>query len=303
MSQKESPEDARPALRDREVIAYDARRRWLGVPTPCRGCRSPTDLMVDERDRLRAGNIRRPGKKGMRAAGKQLKPRPSDWQTLAHPLRRQRFCTPIYGPGAARKWRPTANCRAQQQGDARVGQVRDRLLKDACRRAACVGRFRQQPRLSRRRDPAPPTTAPRSMSNPGKTGYISDAGRQAAEGRQFHTPLPKGRRPVSWHVPFADMVMAYGKQQKAAKTSCAVPQRKIYDQCSSPSRPSRSPTKMGKTTSCGRDDPSMLPFRHRGGERPFAAMPRPTATRRGHLKNTSSQTCTQGVQAMVPEEP
>src|SRR5439155_1596241 len=34
----------------------------------------------------------------------------------------------------------------------------------------------------------------------------------------FHTPLPKGPGgQFSWHVPFADMVMAYGKNQKAAK--------------------------------------------------------------------------------------
>src|SRR6202166_3551151 len=66
-----------------------------------------------------------------------------------------------------------------------------------------------------------------SATNNGASIYVEAKKKpdnyQTADGKPlkddiFHTPLPKGPAGAfSWHVPQADMVMAYGKKQNAAK--------------------------------------------------------------------------------------
>src|SRR5215213_5376528 len=80
----------------------------------------------------------------------------------------------------------------------------------------------------------------------------------------FHTPLPKGPAgQFSWHVPFADMVMGYGKQQKAAKDFLRwFHTEKIYEQWWVTQQGfSVGPTKLWENHKLWKEDPIMLPFR------------------------------------------
>jgi multiple sugar transport system substrate-binding protein len=80
----------------------------------------------------------------------------------------------------------------------------------------------------------------------------------------FHTPLPKGPAgQFSWHVPFADMVMGYGKNQKAAKEFLGwFHSEKIYDTWFTTQQGfSVGPTKMWENHKLWKDDPVMAPFR------------------------------------------
>ena len=93
--------------------------------------------------------------------------------------------------------------------------------------------------------------------------YLTDAGKPLKDDC-FHTPLPKGPAgQTSWHVPTADMVMAYGKNQKAAKDFLAwFHTEKIYDQWFVTQQGfSVGPTKAWENHKLWKDDPVMAPFR------------------------------------------
>jgi multiple sugar transport system substrate-binding protein len=80
----------------------------------------------------------------------------------------------------------------------------------------------------------------------------------------FHAPLPKGPAgQFSYHVPFADMVMGYGKNQKAAKDFLAwFHSEKIYDSWFTTQQGfSVGPTKVWENHKLWKDDPVMAPFR------------------------------------------
>src|SRR5204863_415793 len=80
----------------------------------------------------------------------------------------------------------------------------------------------------------------------------------------FHTPLPKGPAgQFSWHVPFADMVMAYGKNQKPAKDFLRwFHGEKIYEQWWVTQQGfSVGPTKLWENHALWKEDPIMLPSR------------------------------------------
>src|SRR5262252_6119699 len=80
----------------------------------------------------------------------------------------------------------------------------------------------------------------------------------------LHARIPKGPAgQFSYHVPFADMVMAYGKQQKAAKDFLRwFHGEKIYEQWWVTQQGfSVGPTKMWENHALWKEDPIMLPFR------------------------------------------
>ncbi len=80
----------------------------------------------------------------------------------------------------------------------------------------------------------------------------------------FHAPLPKGPAgPFSWHVPFANMVMGYSKNQKAAKDFLRwIHSEKIYEQWFiSQQGFSVGPTTVWEEHKLWGDDPIMAPFR------------------------------------------
>src|SRR5215471_19596300 len=80
----------------------------------------------------------------------------------------------------------------------------------------------------------------------------------------FHTALPKGPGgQFSWHVPLADMVMGYGKNQKAAKDLLRwFHSKDVYDQWFTTQQGfSVGPTKMWEDHKLWKDDPVMAPFR------------------------------------------
>ena len=80
----------------------------------------------------------------------------------------------------------------------------------------------------------------------------------------FHTPLPKGPGgPFSWHVPLADMVMGYSKNQKAAKDFLRwFHSEKIYDQWFTTQQGfSVGPTKVWENHKLWKEDSVMAPYR------------------------------------------
>jgi len=93
--------------------------------------------------------------------------------------------------------------------------------------------------------------------------YLTDAGKPLKDDC-FHTALPKGPAgQFSYHVPTADMVMGYGKNQKAAKDFLAwFHSEKIYDTWFTTQQGfSVGPTKMWENHKLWKDDPVMAPFR------------------------------------------
>ena len=88
----------------------------------------------------------------------------------------------------------------------------------------------------------------------------------------LHAPLPKGPAgQFSCHVPFADMVMGYSKNQKAAKDFLRwFHTKKIYEQWfTSQQGFSVGPTKMWENHPVWNVDPVMAAVPHRGGKRPL----------------------------------
>ena len=93
--------------------------------------------------------------------------------------------------------------------------------------------------------------------------YRTDGGKPLKDDC-FHAPLPKGSAgQFSWHVPLADMVMEYSKNQKAAKDFLRwVHSEKIYDQWfTSQQGFSVGPTTVWEEHKLWGDDPVMAPFR------------------------------------------
>ena len=93
--------------------------------------------------------------------------------------------------------------------------------------------------------------------------YLTDDGKPLKDDC-FHTPLPKGPAgQSSWHVPLADMVMGYSKNQQAAKDLLRwFHSEKIYDQWFTTQQGfSVGPTKMWENHKLWKDDPVMAPFR------------------------------------------
>src|SRR5215469_3430263 len=93
--------------------------------------------------------------------------------------------------------------------------------------------------------------------------YLTDAGKPIKDD-VFHAPLPKGPAgQFSWHVPQADMVMGYSKNQKAAKDFLRwFHTEKIYEQWWVTQQGfAVGPTKMWENHKLWQEDPIMLPFR------------------------------------------
>jgi len=93
--------------------------------------------------------------------------------------------------------------------------------------------------------------------------YLTETGKPLKDDC-FHAPLPKGSAgQFSWHVPLADMVMEYSKNQKAAKDFLRwVHSEKIYDQWfTSQQGFSVGPTTVWEEHKLWGDDPVMAPFR------------------------------------------
>jgi multiple sugar transport system substrate-binding protein len=121
-----------------------------------------------------------------------------------------------------------------------------------------------------------------SASNNGASIYIEAKRKpdsyKTADGRPmkediFHTPLPKGPGgQFSYHVPLADMVMGYGKNQKAAKDFLRwFHTEKIYEQWWVTQQGfSVGPTKLWENHKLWQEDPIMLPFRTAAASGRFA---------------------------------
>src|SRR6266566_5126481 len=89
----------------------------------------------------------------------------------------------------------------------------------------------------------------------------------------FHAPLPKGPAgPFSWHVPQANMVMGYSKNQKAAKDFLRwIHSEPIYDLWfTSQQGFSVGPTTVWEEHKLWGDDPVMAPFRNAARSGRFA---------------------------------
>src|SRR3954468_14400806 len=123
----------------------------------------------------------------------------------------------------------------------------------------------------------------------------------------FHTPLPKGPAgQFSWHVPFADMVMGYGKNQKAAKDFLRwFHSEKIYEQWWVTQQGfSVGPTKLWETHALWKEDPIMLPFRTAAESGRFAGYAGPAGRKAAEVisKYIVSDMYAKAVQGMAPEE-
>src|SRR5947208_3934732 len=136
--------------------------------------------------------------------------------------------------------------------------------------------------------------------------YMTDAGKPMKDDI-FHTPLPKGPAgQFSWHVPFADMVMAYGKNQKAAKDFLRwFHTEKIYEQWWITQQGfSVGPTKMWENHNLWKEDPIMLPFRTAAESGHFAGYAGPANRKAAEVisKYIISDMYAKAVQGMAAEE-
>jgi multiple sugar transport system substrate-binding protein len=123
----------------------------------------------------------------------------------------------------------------------------------------------------------------------------------------FHTPLPRGPAgQFSWHVPFADMVMGYGKNQKAAKDFLRwFHTEKIYEQWWVTQQGfSVGPTKMWENHPLWKEDPVMLPFRSAAESGHFAGYAGPANRKAAEVisKYIISDMYAKAVQGMAPED-
>jgi multiple sugar transport system substrate-binding protein len=135
---------------------------------------------------------------------------------------------------------------------------------------------------------------------------------QTADGKPlkddcFHTPLPKGPGgSASWHVPFADMVMGYSKNQKAAKEFLKwFHSEPIYDiWFTSQQGFSVGPTKMWENHKLWQDDPVMAPFRTAAESGRFAGYAGPSNRKAAEAisKYILVDMYAKAVQGMAPEE-
>jgi len=123
----------------------------------------------------------------------------------------------------------------------------------------------------------------------------------------FHTALPKGPAgQFSWHVPFSDMVMAYGKNQKAAKDFLRwFHDPKIYEQWWVTQQGfSVGPTKIWENHPLWKDDPIMLPYRTAAISGRFAGYAGPSTRKAAEVisKYIISDMYAKAVQGMAPED-
>ena len=123
----------------------------------------------------------------------------------------------------------------------------------------------------------------------------------------FHTSLPKGPAgQFSWHVPLADMVMAYGKNQNAAKDFLRwFHTEKIYEQWWVTQQGfSVGPTKMWENHKLWQEDPIMLPFRTAAESGHFAGYAGPAGRKAAEVisKYIISDMYAKAVQGMAPED-
>src|SRR4051812_48704282 len=123
----------------------------------------------------------------------------------------------------------------------------------------------------------------------------------------FHTALPKGPAgQFSWHVPLADMVMGYGKNQKAAKDFLRwFHNPKIYEQWWVTQQGfSVGPTKMWEKRPLWKDDPIMGPFRTAAESGRFAGYAGPATRKAAEVisKYIISDMYAKAVQGMAPED-
>jgi multiple sugar transport system substrate-binding protein len=109
----------------------------------------------------------------------------------------------------------------------------------------------------------------------------------------FHTALPKGPGgQFSYHVPFADMVMRYGKNQKAAKDFLTQQGFSV------------GPTKMWEKHKLWKDDPIMAPFRTAAESGRFAGYAGPAGRKAAEVisKYLISDMYAKAVQGMPVEQ-
>src|SRR5438874_2743619 len=123
----------------------------------------------------------------------------------------------------------------------------------------------------------------------------------------FHTPLPKGPAgQLSWHVPLADMVMGYGKNQKAAKDFLRwFHSEKIYEQWWVTQQGfSVGPTKLWENHKLWQEYPIMLPFRAAAESGHFAGYAGPANRKAAEVisKYIISDMYAKAVQGMAAEE-
>ena len=136
--------------------------------------------------------------------------------------------------------------------------------------------------------------------------YLTDGGKPLKDDC-FHTALPKGPGgQFSYHVPFADMVMGYGKNQKAAKDFLRwFHSEAIFDQWFVTQQGfSVGPTKMWENHKLWKDDPVMAPFRTAAESGRFAgyAGPAGRAAAEAISKFIIVDMYTKAVQGMPPED-
>jgi multiple sugar transport system substrate-binding protein len=136
--------------------------------------------------------------------------------------------------------------------------------------------------------------------------YLTDGGKPLKDDC-FHTALPKGPGgQFSYHVPFADMVMGYGRNQKAAKDflrwfhSEAVFEQWFVTQQGF----SVGPTKMWGNHKLWKDDPVMTPFRTAAESGRFAGYAGPAGRKAAEVisKYLISDMYAKAVQGMPAEQ-
>ena len=123
----------------------------------------------------------------------------------------------------------------------------------------------------------------------------------------FHTPLPKGPGgPFSWHVPLADMVMGYSKNQEAAKDFLRwIHSEKIYDQWFTTQQGfSVGPTKVWENHKLWKEDPVMAPYRTAAESGRFAGYAGPANRKAAEAisKYILVDMYAKAVQGMAPED-
>jgi multiple sugar transport system substrate-binding protein len=136
--------------------------------------------------------------------------------------------------------------------------------------------------------------------------YLTESGKPLKDDC-FHAPLPKGSAgQFSWHVPLADMVMGYSKNQKAAKDFLRwIHSEKIYDQWfTSQQGFSVGPTTVWEEHKLWGDDPVMAPFRTAARSGRFAGYAGPANRKAAEAisKYILVDMYAKAVQGMAPEE-
>jgi multiple sugar transport system substrate-binding protein len=136
--------------------------------------------------------------------------------------------------------------------------------------------------------------------------YLTDDGKPLKDDC-FHTALPKGPAgQFSWHVPLANMVMGYGKNQKAAKDFLKwIHSPNVFDQWfTSQQGFSVGPTTLWEKHKVWEADPLMKPFRTAAESGRFAGYAGPSNRKAAEVnsKYLIVDMYAKAVQGMAPEE-